>query len=173
MESDLPPQEKLPPRLADEVMTVIGAGLVTTAWALTVAVYYLQENPSILEKLRAELLEAVPDLSAPNAFAYQKLEKLQYLCACVKEAIRLSYGVSCRLPRILDTPVECGDWVIPPGTPISMTIQDMSYNEILYPNPNDYVPERWLNNPKAPDGESLEKYFVLFGKGPRMCLGIK
>jgi cytochrome P450 len=154
-------------------MTVIGAGLVTTAWALTVAVFYLQENPAMLEKLRAELSEAVPDLSAPDAFAYQKLEKLPYLHCCVKEGIRLSYGVSCRLPRVIHTPVEFGDWVIPPGTPIGMTIQDVQFNESIYPKPNSFVPERWANNPKAPDGESLEKYFVAFGKGSRSCIGIK
>jgi cytochrome P450 len=173
LESNIPPEEKLPRRLADEVQTVIGAGLVTTAWALTVAIFYLLEDPERLEKLRAELFAAIPDLSAPDALAYQKLEKLPYLYGCVKEGIRLSYGVSCRLPRLLDTPVAYGDWVIPAGTPISMTIQDIQFNETLYPKPREYVPERWLGNPKAPDGESMEKYWVAFGKGQRNCLGIK
>jgi cytochrome P450 len=49
------------------VQTVVGAGLVTTARALTVAVFYLLENPSILETLRAELFAAVPDLLARDA----------------------------------------------------------------------------------------------------------
>lgn len=173
MQSNLAPEEKAPLRLAEEVQTVIGAGLVTTAWALTVAIYYLLENPPILEKLRAELFTAVPDLSAPDAFSYQKLEKLQYLHGCVREGIRLSYGVSCRMPRLIDTPVAYGDWIIPPDTPISMTILDVQFNETLYPKPYNFVPERWFNNPKAPNNESLEKYWVAFGKGPRNCLGIK
>jgi cytochrome P450 len=59
------------------------------------------------------------------------------------------------------------------GTPISMTLMDVTFNEKLYPKPNDFVPERWLRNPKAPDGESLEKYWVAFGKRQRNCLGIK
>jgi len=173
LRSNLPPHEKSPRRLADEVQTVIGAGLVTTSWALTVASYYLLENHSILEKLRAELIEAVPDFSAPDAFSYQKLEKLQYLHGCVREGISLSYGVSSRMPRLIDTPVPYGDWVIPPGTPTSMTILDVQFNETLYPKPHDFVPERWLGSPKAPNGESMEKYWVAFGKGPRNCIGIK
>jgi cytochrome P450 len=173
LESDLPPQEKSPRRLVDEVQTVIGAGLVTTAWALSVACYYLLENPPILEKLRAELFAAVPDLSAPDALSYQKLEKLPYLQGCVREGIRLSYGVSTRLTRLIDTPVAYGDGIIPPDTPISMTIHYVHFNEKLYPKPHDFVPERWLGSPKAPDGESMEKYWVAFGKGPRNCIGIK
>jgi cytochrome P450 len=173
MQSNLSPQEKSPHRLTDEAQTIIGAGLVTTSWALTVAVYYLLENPPILEKLRAELFAAVPDLSAPDALSFGKLESLQYLRGCVREGIRLSYGVSCRIPRLIDTPVAYGDWVIPPGTPISMTILDIHFTETLYPKPYDFIPERWFNNPKAPDGESMEKYWVAFGKGPRNCLGIK
>ena len=168
-----PAEEKAPRRLADEFQTVIGAGLVTTAWALTVAIYYLQVNPPILEKLRAELFAAVPDLSGPDALAYQKLESLPYLRGCVREGIRLSHGVSCRMPRLIDTPVAYGDWIIPPGTPTSMTILDVQFNETLYPKPYDFVPERWIGNPKALDGESMEKYWVAFGKGPRNCLGIK
>jgi cytochrome P450 len=152
---------------------VIGAGLVTTAWALTNAVYYLLANPEMLEKLRTELFEAIPDLSAPDAFAYQKLERLPYLHGCVREGIRLSHGVSCRIPRIYDVPMQYGDYVIPPGFPIAMTIYDVHFNEEIYPKAKEFIPERWFGTPKAPNGESLEKYWVAFSKGPRNCLGIK
>jgi len=172
MESSLPPQDKAIRRLADEAQAIVAGGITTTAWALTIAMYYLQENPAVLKKLRAELFEAVPNPSAPDAFAFHKMESLTYLHACVREGIRLSYVVSARMPRIIDTTVVFKDWVIPAGTPISMTMLDITFNEKLYPKPNDFVPERWLGNPKAPDGESLEKYWVAFGKGPRSCLGI-
>jgi cytochrome P450 len=77
------------------------------------------------------------------------------------------------MPRLIDAPVPYGDWIIPPATPISMTILDVQFNETLYPKPHDFVPERWFGSPKAPDGESMEKYWVAFGKGPRNCIGIK
>jgi cytochrome P450 len=173
LQSNLPPHEKSPRRLADEVQTIIGAGLVTTSWALTVACYYLLENPLIMEKLFVELLAAVPDITDPDALSYEKLGKLQYLRGCVREGIRLSYGVSSRMPRVIDAPVPYGGWIIPPGTPTSMTILDVQFNETLYPNSHEFVPERWLDSPKAPNGESMEKYWVAFGKGPRNCIGIK
>ena len=54
-----------------------------------------------------------------------------------------------------------------------MTIMDVHFDEKIYPKPKEFVPERWLGDPKAPDGNSLDRYFVAFGKGPRLCLGIK
>jgi cytochrome P450 len=173
IQSDLPESEKYLRRLRDEAQTLVGAGLTTTAWSLTNASFYLLDNPTVLEKLRKELWEAIPDLSAPDAFAHQKLENLPYLRGCIREGIRLSHGVTGRNPRIWDTPLRFNEWTIPPGIPVSMTVTDVHFNEELYPKPKEFIPERWLNNPKAPDGSSMERYFVAFGKGPRQCLGIK
>lgn len=36
LQSDLPPQEKEVQRLRDEAQTILGAGLETAAWALTI-----------------------------------------------------------------------------------------------------------------------------------------
>ena len=85
----------------------------------------------------------------------------------------MSHGGSGRNPRIWTTPLEYRDWLIPPNVPVSMTITDVHFNNEIYPKPDEYEPERWAGNPKAPDGSSLERYFVAFGKGPRQCLGIK
>jgi cytochrome P450 len=48
----------------------------------------------------------------------------------------------------------------------------MHHNEVLYPDSYAFVPERWLNDPRAPDGRSLKHYMVAFGKGTRNCLGM-
>ena len=65
------------------------------------------------------------------------------------------------------------DWVIPAGTPVSMTIIDVHHDEHVFPNSRSFIPERWLDNPKTKDGVNLNRYFVSFGKGARSCLGIK
>ena len=53
-----------------------------------------------------------------------------------------------------------------------MTIVDVHQDEDVYPDSTRFLPERWLD-PRAPNGEPLERYLVSFGKGPRQCLGIK
>ncbi|KAI0150369.1 putative cytochrome P450 [Xylariaceae sp. FL1272] len=171
LESDLPPQEKTLRCLGGEAQQLIGAGLETMSWAMTTAVFHLLNNPAILETLRTELEEAIPDPGdIPDSL---HLEKLPYLSGCIKEGIRLSTGVSVRLPRISrEKPMKYRDWVIPAGTPVSMTTLDVLYDDDVYPNPNVFVPERWLNNPETSNGDALARYFVPFGKGSRMCIGV-
>jgi len=172
LSAGLPPEETAPRRMRDEAQTVVGAGLTTTAWSLSHACYYLAENEALQTKLHAELVDAIPDIHDEGAFAFQKLESLPYLRGCVKECIRLALGVSGRNARILDSNLPYQRWIIPPGTSVSMNAQDISLNPDIFPNPGELVPERWAGNPQAPDGNSLEHYFVAFGKGPRQCLGI-
>lgn len=172
--SDLPPQEKTRDRLGDEAQLVIGAGVTTTSWALDNALVHILSDSEIASKLQDELRQAIPHPNAERAFDYQKLEKLPYLSACVKEAIRVSLGVTARNHRLIKEPLRYQDWVIPPYTPVSMTTADVHHDESIYKDAKKFVPERWLgSSPKALNGDSLEKYFVPFGKGPRMCLGIK
>jgi cytochrome P450 len=42
----------------------------------------------------------------------------------------------------------------------------------IFPSPDTFNPSRWLDSPKAPSGRPLSKYLVVFGRGPRMCLGM-
>ncbi|GAW24067.1 hypothetical protein ANO14919_136470 [Xylariales sp. No.14919] len=171
LESDLPVREKTLGRLAAEAQQLIGAGLETVAWALTTTVFHLANNPSTLKKLQAELREAIPDAAAIPDSLY--LERLPYLTGCVREGVRMSTGVSVRLPRVSrDKPMKYRDWVIPAGTPVSMTTLDVLYDTEIFRNPRDFVPERWLDNPKTSEGDHLTRYFVPFGKGPRMCIGV-
>ncbi|KAK4631699.1 Cytochrome P450 monooxygenase sdnE [Fulvia fulva] len=170
----LPEQEKSDLRLAEEAQLILGAGIETTAWALCQATYYILANPMILHNLKTELRQAVPDVTKADAFRYDNhIESLPYLRGCIKEAIRLSLSVSGRNPRVLNEPLVWRDWVIPPGTPISMTIADVHLNDDYFSEAGKFKPERWIGEaPTAPDGSPLERYFVAFGKGPRQCLGI-
>jgi cytochrome P450 len=150
----------------------VGAGLTTTAWSLTNASYYIIANPAIEAALRKELWEAIPDLTADDAFNFAKLERLPYLKGCIREGIRLSHGVSGRNPRRNPQPLPFKEYVIPAWIPVSMTIHDVQFNPTIYPSPTSFVPERWIKPSKTADGHSLEHYWVAFGKGNRACLGI-
>ena len=175
LESDLPDEEKKPSRLSEEAQLVIGAGIETTSWALCNATFYVLEDTAVLKKLQDELVAAIPDPLAPDAFNYLKLESLPYLRGCVREGIRLSLGLTGRNARVISEPYVYKNWVIPPRTPISMSVSDVHLNEYCFPEPTKFKPERWADGAmsKAPDGNPLERYFVAFGKGSRMCLGYK
>ena len=63
-------------------------------------------------------------------------------------------------------------YVLPPGSVISMSNFSVSHDEKLFPDSFTFRPERWLDEPKAPDGSNLSRYMVSFGRGTRSCLGM-
>lgn len=170
LNSDLPDSEKTVLRLQQEAQVIIGAAILTSSWAMSVASFHLANQPETAQRLREELVNAIPDPS--STLDWQQLERLPYLTGVMREGIRLAYGIASRIPRVAYRDVNFRDWVIPAGTPISMTIVDMNHDESIFPNSFEFRPERWLNNPTTHNGNSLEKYFVGFGKGPRSCLGL-
>jgi cytochrome P450 len=173
---DLPPHEKADRRLQDEAQLIISAGFETTAWALSVATFYILRNPKVLARLRAELKQAIPEYD-PTALSakleWTELENLPYLTAVIKESLRLSYGTTSRNVRLLPKSIQYKDWLVPARTPISMTIPHLNHDEEVFPDSRSFVPERWLDSPKTSNGSSLERYFYSFGKGTRSCLGQK
>ena len=89
--------------------------------------------------------------------------------------LRLSYGEVARSPRLhRNKPLHYRSWTIPPGVPVSSNTLGIHHNENVYPDSFAFKPERWLNNPKGPDGtKSLSRYMATFSRGTRMCLGLQ
>lgn len=153
---------------------VVGAGIETVSFALTVGTYHIINTPTIYRRLKNELLDAFPDGDTviPSLL---ELEELPYLKACIQESLRLSYGLSARTPRRHPDRALWynNEYTIPQGTKVSMTIVDVHHDEAIFPDSFRFIPERWLGDPRAPDGQPLEHYLMAFGKGTRICLGMK
>lgn len=165
--SNLPPAGKSFQRVKEEVATVTGAGFETTANVLRLILFHVFTNDNILQRLRSEVSSV---LSSPNPIQLSALEQLPYLTAVLTEGLRLSPAVATRLARSTDKDLFYGDWRIPAGTPVGMTALLMHTDEMLYPGPMRFLPERWLD-PK--DRKALEKAFAPFSKGTRICLGMQ
>jgi cytochrome P450 len=166
---NLSPEEKAFPRLLDEGMTVVAAGTLTTSSFLGITFFHILANPLILQTLKDELATVMPDSTVIPPL--RQLEQLPYLSAVVMEGCRVSYGVSHRLQRVSpDAPLAFHEWMIPAGTPVSMTSVFMHDNPTIFPEPKVFRPERWLKGDDSK--ERLDKYLVNFSKGTRACLGI-
>lgn len=175
------PKEKTLPRMMAETQAILGAGTETTGNTLSNFVYNVLSNKSILQKLTTELEEA--SSTSNDLLDYKTLEKLPYLQACIKEALRLGMGVVGRLPRInqnepmtytakTTNSASSKTYTFPPGTVLSMSIIDMHLNSDIFPEPRRFRPERWLDCSPT-HLRQMEKCFVPFGKGTRGCLGIE
>ncbi|KAJ0318600.1 hypothetical protein COL5a_010577 [Colletotrichum fioriniae] len=158
LESDLPPEEKTIKRLTGEATVMLAAGTETTASALSVCTYHLLRNPDVVEKIKAELLSVTTDPKQIPTWA--TLERLPYFSASIMEALRMGYGSPSRLPRIApdedltyqgtwtppgaSAPVEVTH-VIPRGYASGMSAWIMHHDERVFPDSNEFLPERWLD----------------------------
>lgn len=134
---------------------------------MTVATFYLLSQPMLLNKLKAELEEALQDPLAPVTLA--ALEQLPYLTGVIKEGLRLSLGPSSRLPRIaIDKPIKFHGWGFLTRVLVSVRIPLVHLNEKIFPNPRAFLPEKWTEDKTG----HLDRYLYSFSKGPRNCLGI-
>ena len=171
LNSDVPTEERSIDRLTDEGITLVGAGTNSTSHVLSATVYHVLANPIILQNIRKELQEIMPHDFSAQAFL-TRLEHLPFLTASIMEGLRLSNAASHRNIRVApDRSLKFHNWIIPPGVATGMTPYMIHMNPNLFPAPQDFRPERWLQK-DAESVESLTKYFIAFGKGSRSCLGM-
>lgn len=166
--SELPEPEKAIPRLGAEATLLVIAGSETSGNALTQLHYQLLANPDKLAKLQDELKESAPADIAD--MKWQDLRKLPYLTACIEEILRLAHTTIHRLARFAPKEgLTYGDYHIPAGYTVSMTTYFTHMDPELFPDPEAFIPERWL----SPEAKHLSKYVNPFSKGTRICLGIE
>jgi cytochrome P450 len=181
LEAPLPSQEKTPARLRAEAQSTLSAGAETTSWSLAVGTFYLLHRPELLGALAADLGPVVRD--ATRLPPWRELEDLPYLTGVIRESVRLAYGISARTLRVAPTedlvyPVaakrgmEKPRWVIPKGYAVGMSSRILHVNPELFPEPESFKPERWIDG-KGRRNKELEGLFQPFGRGTRRCLGIK
>lgn len=86
--------------------------------------------------------------------------------------MRVTALVTGRLTRVApDETLRYQNWEIPPGTPVSMDHHFTHLDPSIFPEPRRFDPDRW--RVAAEKGEPLDRYFLPFGRGSRMCIGIK
>ncbi len=145
--------------LRDELLTILFAGHETTATTLAWALYQIHQCPNVYAKLLQEL-DSVGEHSSPMDIA-----KLPYLSAVCQETLRMYPVLPVIFPRIAKEPVQiAGQW-FDAGTTFMSTIYLVHYREDLYPNAQQFKPERFLERQY-----SASEYFP-FGGGSRRCLG--
>jgi cytochrome P450 len=146
----------------------IAAGSDTTAISLTAAIAFLTMNPEALAKLRKELNEA--GISDPITF--KEAQKLPYLHAVIYEALRLHPAVGAPLTRIVGhSGAELAGHYFPAGTEVGVNAWVVHRDTSIFgQDADEFKPERWLTN-DAEKRAAMDRNFLSFGAGPRVCLG--
>jgi cytochrome P450 len=144
--------------LRDELVTLLVAGHETTATALAWALRWVLADPKVEARLRQELTHS-------GELSPERIAKLEYLDAVVREALRL-VPVIPLVGRILQEPMRIGGWDLPKGTAVVCSIYLTQRQRDLYPEPGVFNPDRFFERKMTP------YEFFPFGGGIRRCLGM-
>ena len=150
-------------QIRDEVITFIGAGVETSAQALSWTWYFLATSPEATQRVQAEL-HRVLGTRPPTP---QDLPNLPYCRMVLDEALRL-YPPAAILPRQANTADVINGYAIPKNAVILMSQYVTHRHPDFWPEPERFCPERF-----APAQVALRHNFAYFpfGAGPRVCIG--
>ena len=136
--------------LRDELLTLLLAGFETTANSLAWTWERLLRTPAAHETL----VQAV----RTGDEAEEQVE------AAIIEGMRCRPVIPI-IGRRVTVPWRLGEYVVPEGSAVSISIILLHHREDLYPQPFEFRPERWL-------GRKPGTYeWIPFGGGTRRCLG--
>jgi cytochrome P450 len=150
-------------RMRDELVTLLLAGHETTASTLGWTLYLLDQNPHVLERLRAEVVDVVGDRTP----GYADLERLTYTSMVLREAMRLFPPVWILTRRALDDD-EIGGYHVPAGSDVLISPYTLHRHPAFWDDPDRFDPDRF--DPGATTSRPRYAY-IPFGAGPRFCVG--
>jgi len=153
--------------LREEMHLFMIAGSDTTSYTLTRLLLLLVNNPEKLEALLTEIDSAFP--SREESITFAKTQDLQYLNAVINESMRLMSVITAGLPRITTEETVLCNHKLPAGTVVSSCVSDMMTDPRIWPDPNSFIPERWIQPYKGIEAD--RKAFMPFSAGSRNCPG--
>jgi len=145
----------------DALITVLIAGHGTTALALSWALAVIAGHAEVIDRV-ADELRRVTGGGPPDA---GHLTALEYLDGAIRESLRLRPVVPFVVRKTL-RPCAAGGREYPAGVVLCPCSYLVHRRDELYPDPERFRPERFLERKFGPHG------WFPFGGGNRVCLGM-
>ncbi|KAF9804687.1 hypothetical protein IEO21_09276 [Rhodonia placenta] len=167
--------------IISEGMGHMVAGVDTSSTTLSYFLWELSRRGDVVRRLQQELDDAMPD---PRVIPdISVLNKLTYLNAFVKEGLRIYGAAPSLLERVVTSTTMSSDddnfdlmgYALPPGTIISTQAWSMHRDVDIFPSPETFLPERWIEV-EGLEGEQerlmrMHQHMMPFGVGTRVCGG--
>lgn len=160
-----------------EIRTFLFVGHDSTAATICHCYYLLWRNPDALAHVRAEHDEVFGSDAATVAEQLlqdpNKINTLLYTNAVLKETMRLfpaAAGMRGGLPGV-DLFTTTGMRLPTEGTSVWLLHLGIQRNTKYWPEPDKFIPERWLVGPGDPLHPTQKGAYRPFEFGPRNCVG--
>ncbi|TFK73312.1 cytochrome P450 [Pluteus cervinus] len=145
--------------------TFFSAGVDTTSATMQMAILMLATHPEVQQKAQAEIRQVLGNGQLPTL---ADRSSLPYTEAVFRELLRWRPTGPMGSPHAVREDDVYKGYFIPRGTLVITNIWAMTRNETLFPEPEIFRPERFLN----PDGTiSTNTSAFTFGFGRRICAG--
>ncbi|KAL2337424.1 hypothetical protein Fmac_011870 [Flemingia macrophylla] len=136
---------------------------ITVEWAMT----ELLHNPEKLGKVKKEFQHI---LDKGEHVEESHISKFPYLQAVIKETFRLHPPAPLLVPHKSDVDAEIGGFMVPKRAKIMVNVWAMGRDSSIWTNPNQFLPERFLDSDTNFKGQHFE--LIPFGAGRRICPGL-
>ncbi|KFX95463.1 hypothetical protein V490_03843 [Pseudogymnoascus sp. VKM F-3557] len=155
------------PEIEATANAIIIAGSETTGTLLAGVTYFLLKDELMMKKLVDEIRDAFPK---EEDITLMSVAKMKYMLAVLDEGMRMYPPVPIGLPRTIPAQgtVINGQWV-PPKTLVSVNQWAAYHTEKNFREPNSFIPERWLSDPRFES--DTKEVLQPFSLGPRNCIG--
>jgi cytochrome P450 len=135
--------------IGDELLTLLAAGHETTAATLGWAFERLSRHPDVLAALVAEA----------------ETDDNELRQATILEVQRNRTVIDLAGRNVFAPVVELGEWVIPRGYSIAVSISQIHVNDEAFPDPDRFDPQRFIGSKPS------TLAWIPFGGGARRCVG--
>ena len=144
------------------------AGIDTTSSTIEWAMAELLHNPKKLEKVRKKLQQVLG--KGEQQLEEARVLELPFLRAVVKETLRLHPPAPFLVPHKSENDVELCGYMVPKNAQILVNEWAMGRDSSIWTNPNEFMPERFLESEIDFKGHDFE--LIPFGAGRRICPGL-
>ncbi|KKY13772.1 putative cytochrome p450 [Diplodia seriata] len=163
-----------------ETGNIIGAGADTTAIGIRAVLGQLMLHADSYARVQREVDDAygahgLSDAPGKGGMPFAVAEKLPFLDACVKEALRLHPSILYQLPReVPPQGVSVSGYYVPATATVSISPLAMNRcAEVFGPDADAWRPERWIAGEGSDElrVREMNKFNTTFGYGSRTCVG--
>ncbi|KAI8971206.1 cytochrome P450 [Pilobolus umbonatus] len=160
----------------DEVVffcDLLFAGIDTTASSLSWLCAVMCYHRDIQDKVYNELSLFVQKHDRLPVF--DERNETPYTFAVVRESSRYRASVNYNVSHLTTEEIEVDGYIIPKNTVIGFSMDSGNRNPKIFDNPEEFIPERYINNTKSmsssANGKIEERDHYSFGWGRRICPG--
>ncbi|XP_042048477.1 cytochrome P450 76T24-like [Salvia splendens] len=147
------------------------AGTDTTSGTVEWAMTELIRNPQKMAKLRSEIRSFMSE-NGKQQVEESDITSLPYLQAVVKENFRLHPAAPLLVPHKANCDVEINGYIVPENAQILINVWASGRDSNIWKNPNEFLPERFLNENGSVDFKGRDFELIPFGAGRRICPGL-